>query len=335
MSTPSKSGVYSVLDDERINGRSDFFDALGEGMAERYAATLGTIITSNSADEDYRWLGTAPGMNVWEGEALLQELPNYAAILRNKPYLSGLTVQKKDIDRDKTGQIRRRISGLGQKAARHWEELITDLISAGETAAGADSGDLKDISGKAYDGQAFFDTDHSYVGSNFTTNQSNDLSGGVWDVATATAPTADEAAKCVLDMVGQFYSLKDDQGDPINGGLRSFTIIVGTVPLYSAFVQAIGLQNLSSGATNPVRALDGQGLTIRVEFEPRLSAKTTKVYGFAVGGDINAFILQDEDPVTVEEEDPGILYTHINVVAKASRAAGFGLWQRAMVGTLS
>lgn len=335
MSTPSKSGVYSVLDDQRINARSDFFDGLGEGMAERYATSLGTLISSDSADEDYRWLGTAPGMSVWEGEALLQELPNYAAILRNKPYLSGLTVQKKDIDRDKTSQIRRRISGLGQKAARHWEELITDLISAGETAAGADSGDLKDISGKAYDGQAFFDTDHSYTGSNFTTNQSNDLSAGVWNVATATAPTADEAAACVLDMVGQFYSLKDDQGDPINGGLKTFTIIVGTVPLYTAFVQAIGLQNLTSGATNPVKALDGQGLSINVEFEPRLSAKTTKVYGFATGGDINAFILQDEDPVTVEEEDPGILVTHINVAAKASRAAGFGLWQRAMVGTLS
>ncbi|MEM9111328.1 MAG: Mu-like prophage major head subunit gpT family protein [Planctomycetota bacterium] len=335
MSTPSKSGVYSVLDDGNINARADFFDGLGEGMSEGYAGSLGTIVESDSADEDYRWLGTAPSMSVWEGEALLQQLPNYAAILRNVPYLSGLRIEKKDIDRDKTGQIRRRISGLGQKASRHWEQLISTLIGDGETATGTDSGDLRDISGKAYDGQAFFDTDHSYEGAKFKTNQSNDLSAGVWDVATATTPTADEAALCVLNMVGNFYSLKDDQGDPINGGLNTFRIMVGTVELYTAYTQAVGLQNLTSGATNPVRALDGQGLSITVDFEPRLSAKTTKVYGFATGGEINAFILQDEDPITVEEEDPGILKTHINVAAKASRAAGYGLWQRAVVGTHS
>lgn len=335
MSASTGAGVYRVLDDERINGRADFFAGLGDGISESYATRFGSVISSNSEAEDYRWLGSAPGMNVWEGEALFEQLPNYAAILRNKQYQSGLRIQKKDIDRDKTGQIRNRITTLGREAAKHWEELLVDLISNGETAAGADSGDLKDISGKAYDGQAFFDTDHSYVGSNFTTDQSNDLSGGVWDTASATAPTADEAAKCVLDMVGSFYGLKSDQGKPINGSLRSFEIVVGTTPLYSAFLQAVGLQNLASGATNPVQALNGQGLSIAVTYEPRLSAKTTKVYGFAMGGNINPFILQDEDPISIGEEDPGMKYQYIEVMAKASRAAGYGLWQRAMVGTLS
>jgi len=335
MSASNGSGVYSVLDDERINGRADFFEGLGLGIAESYATRFGSVITSNSEAEDYRWIGSAPGMSVWEGEALFEQLPNYAAILRNKQYQSGLRVQKKDIDRDKTGQIRRRIASLGQEASRHWEELIVDLISNGETASGADSGDLKDISGKAYDGQAFFDTDHSYTGSNFTTNQSNDLSAGVYNVATATAPTADEAAKVVLDLVGNFYSLKNDQGKPINGNVRSFEIVVGTTPLYTAFTQAVGLQNLTSGATNPVTALQGQGLTINVLYEPRLSAKTTKVYCIATGGGLNPFILQDEDPIDVMEEDPGMKYQYIEVMAKASRAAGYGLWQRAAVGTLS
>lgn len=335
MAASNGSGVYAVLDDERINGRADFFENLGQGISESYATRFGTVVASNSESEDYRWIGSAPGMDVWEGEALFQQLPNYAAILRNKMYQSGLRIQKKDIDRDKTGQIRRRIADLGVEAGRHWEELTVDLIDAGETASGADSGDLKDISGKAYDGQAFYDTDHSYVGSNFTTNQSNDLSAGVWNVATATAPTADEAAQCVLDMVGSFYGLKNDQGKPINGTLRSFEIVVGTTTLYSAFTQAVGLQNLTSGATNPVTALSSQGLTINVLYEPRLSAKTTKVYGFALGGGINSFVLQDEDPIDVMEEDPGMKFQYIEVMAKASRAAGYGLWQRAMVGTLS
>lgn len=323
------SGVYSVLDDERINGRADFFAGLGMGIDGSWATNIGTLIPSNSETENYNWLGTVPQLSVWEGEALLQELPNYSATLTNDEYISALGINKNDIRRDKTGQIRQRMSWLGRRAATHWEKLVSDLIIASETAAGTD------ISGKAFDGQAFFDTDHSYTGSNFTTNQSNDLSGGVWDVATAASPTPDEAADCVLDMVGNFYALKDDQGEPINGDASNFLIMVGTVPLYSAFKSAVGLQNLTSGASNPVTGLTSSGITIDVRLNPRLSAKTTKVYGFRTDGDIKPFILQDEVGLTVEEEDPGILSKEVRVAAKATRAAGFGLWQGAMLGTLS
>lgn len=322
-------GIYSVLDDERINARADFFAGLGEGVDGSWASMVGTIVPSDSATENYNWLGTVPQLSVWEGEALLQQLPNYSATLTNQEYIAALGIGKKDIDRDKTGQIRTRVAGLGRRAAKHWESLVSTLIINSETASGTD------ISGKAYDGQAFFDTDHSYTGSNFTTNQSNDLSGGVWNVATATAPTADEAAACVLDMVGGFYALKDDQGEPINGDARSFQIQVGTVALWSPFSQAVGLQNLASGASNPVAGLTSRGISIEVVLNPRLSAKTTKVYGFRTDGDIKPFILQDEDPVTVEEEDPGITSKEIVVASKATRAAGYGLWQGAMLGTLS
>jgi phage major head subunit gpT-like protein len=320
-------GVYRVLDDERINARADFFRGLGEGIDGSWAGMVGTIVPSDSATENYNWLGTSPQLSVWEGEALLQELPNYSATLTNIEYAAFLGIGKKDLDRDKTGQIRTRVAGLGRRAAKHWESLVSDLIIASETAAGTD------ISGKAYDGQAFFDTDHSYTGSNYTTNQSNDLSGGVWDVTTATAPTATEAADCVVDAIGNIYSLKDDQGEPINGDARNFTIMVGTSALWAPFQKAVSLNNLASGADNPVAALGG--LSINVVLNPRLSAKTTKVYVFRTDGDIKPFILQDEDPVTVEEEDPGIKHKEIIVASKATRAAGFGMWQGAMVGTLS
>jgi phage major head subunit gpT-like protein len=323
------SGVHSVLDDERINGRSDFFAGLGAGIDGSWATSVGTLVPSNSETENYNWLGTVPQLSVWEGEALLQELPNYSALLSNVEFISALGVNKNDIRRDKTGMIRTRMSGLGRRAATHWEKLLSDLVLASETASGTD------ISGKAYDGQAFFDTDHSYVGSKFTTNQSNDLSAGVWDVATATAPTAEEAAECVLDMVGNFYALKDDQGEPINGDAMNFLLMVGTVPLYTAFKQAVGLQSLASGQTNPVTGLTGSGISIDVRLNPRLSAKATQVYGFRTDGDIKPFILQDEVGLSVEEEDPGITSKEVIVAAKATRAAGFGLWQGAMLGTLS
>ena len=335
MSATSGVGIYRVLDDERINARADFFRGLGEGIDEGYAQSIGTLIESDSETEDYRWLGTSPMMSEWKGEALGQQLPNYAAFLRNKEYEATLQIQKADIRRDKTGQIRTRIAGLGNKAGRHWDDLVQTLIANSETAGGANDGDLKDISGRAFDNQAFFDTDHSYTGSNYTSNQSNDLSSGVWDVATATAPTPDEMAKCILEAVGTIHSFRDDQGDPINGGVRRFTVVAGTVQIQAAALQAIGLENLTSGASNPLRGLDGKGITFDVVLEPRLSAKTTKLYVFGSGGDINPFILQDEVPVTVEEEDPGITKKYIYAMASASRAAGYGLWQKAVLGTFS
>lgn len=323
------SGVYSVLDDERINGRADFFAGLGMGMDGTWATSVGSVVPSNSETENYNWLGTVPQLSVWEGEALKQQLPNYSATLTNVEYIAALGVNKNDIRRDKTGQIGQRMRGLGRRAATHWESLVSTLILAAESASGSD------ISGQAYDGQAFFDTDHSYTGSNYTTNQSNDLSGGVWNVATATAPTADEAAQCVLDMVGNFYALKDDQGEPINGDARNFQIQVGTVALWSPFSQAVGLQNLSSGASNPVSGLSQQGINIDVVLNPRLSASTTKVYGFRTDGDIKPFILQDEVGLSVEEDAGTVTDKEVTIAATATRAAGFGLWQGAMLGTLS
>ncbi len=326
MSAATQSGIYSVLDDENINARGDFFRGLGAGIDGSWATSLGSVISSDTEIEDYKWIGTSPQMAIWEGEALLQEMPNYAATLRNDDYLSGLKINKGDIRRDKTGQIRQRIADLGTRVSTHWETLTSTLIANGETASGTD------LSGKAFDDQAFFDTDHTYLGSNFTTNQSNDLSGGVFDVTTATAPTVEESVDAILGMVGNFYTLKDDQGEPINANANSFTLMVGTSALWGPMQAAVSQSNLAGGETNPIAGMD-----ITVILNPRLSAKTTKVYMFANvgGGGVGSFILQDEVAVNVGEEDPGRTSKHIEVTAQAVRAAGYAQWQKACVATLS
>lgn len=329
MANANSGGVYSVLDDPRINARADFFAGLGQGIDGSWANTIGTVIPSTTEVERYNWIGTVPQLAEWKGEALLQQLPNYAATLTNQAYQTGLLVDKNDLRRDKTGQIRARIAGLGRRVASHWESLVSTLILNSETASGTD------LSGKAYDGQAFFDTDHSYTGSNYTTNQSNDLSSGVFNISTATAPTPDEAAKIIHEMIGTFYSLKDDQGEPINGDAKSFLFMVGTTSLWTGLSAAASLQNLTSGASNVVQGLKAQGINVTVALNPRLSAKTDKVYAFRTDGPLGAFILQDEVPVAVEEEDPGITKKHVIVSASAVRAAGYGIWQSAVLATLS
>ena len=326
--------IYSVLDDERINARADFFASLGSRIESSWTSSVGSLITSASETENYNWIGTAPQLAAWEGEALLQELPNYSATLTNVEYLSGLKVDKADIRRDKTGQIRTRIANLGERAGKHWDTLVSDLILNGETAASGSG-----IAGQAFDGQAFFDTDHSYTGSAYTTNQDNDLVAGTLaalNVATATAPTSDEMADIIVGMIGTLQTFKDDQGEPINDDASSFLVMSGTAAINAAVVAAIGLQTLAQGASNPLAGYAGTGgLNLTAVLNPRLSAQTTSVYLFRTDGATRPFILQDEVPVNVYENDPGPTTRHLEVTAQATRAAGYGLWQHAVLGVMS
>ena len=88
-------------------------------------------------------------------------------------------------------------------------------------------------------------------------------------------------------------------------------------------------------ASNAVMGLQSKGITIEPVLNPRLSSLTTKCTFLAKDGRLKPFIRQNEVPVQLEEEDPGIRYKYIEVGATATRAAGYGLWQRALQGTFS
>lgn len=333
MATSTDSGIYSVLDDERINGRSALFQAYNDGIDGSWATSLYTEIDSDSEIENYNWLGTAPKMQEWGSEFKYSEVPNYNATLRNRDWQSGELVKKGDIRRDKTGQVRTLMGQLGSAAATHPEEVFSTMLVSSETAGGTDLYD------QAWDGQAFFDTDHSYTGAEFTTNQTNDLTASevaALNVSTATAPTADEMASVIVGMVTHFYTLKDDRARPINANLRNFTIMAGTGPIAAAAAQAVTRDNLTSGATNPVQGLNAMGVGgINVILNPRLSALTTKVFIFSGDGALRPFIYQDEVGLNVWEIDPGQDQKYIKVGANKTGGFGFARWQSALIGTLS
>lgn len=326
MATPS-GGVYSVLDDERINGRADFFTGLGMGIDGSWAPQVGSLIPSNSETENYNWLGTVPQLQAWEGEAMGKELAQYSYTLTNVPYEATLRINKDDLRRDKTGQIRTRMTNLGFRAGTHWESLVSTLILNGEATT----------NGAAYDSQAFFDTDHAESGS----NQTNDLTATEVpsaNVTTAAAPTSSEMANVIVEAISHMQGLKDDQGEPVNGNANNWVIMGGTAALASAIHKAIGSELLDSGNSNPLMAFT-RDTNVRVQgiHNPRLSANTTKVYLFNTDstGDIGPFILQDEVGVGVVEDDPGPRSKNLYVMASATRAAGYGLWQKAALVTLS
>ena len=184
---------------------ADFYPRLEAAMETIWAPRVSIEIPSDRETEEYNWLGQVPVMREWVGERQEETLNKYSLTIRNFPYEATLPISLADLDRDKTGQLRQRVSDLALRTATHWNELLATFIDNGEAGTSA----------LAYDGQFFFDTDHNESG----TNQSNDLTSTevpAANVADANAPTATEAANITTETVGHMMSLTDDKGEPIN-----------------------------------------------------------------------------------------------------------------------
>lgn len=320
-------GQFSVFDDRNVIG--SFRKAYTDGIDGSWAPNLVQRIDTDKETETYRWLGAAPPLREWRGYRLYQPLGRYTMSITNVKYEASLRFDLDDLRRTfKSGnQIPTVLAEMAAKAARHPELLLSNLVIDGDTTT----------SGLAYDGQQFFDTDHSEGNSG---TQKNDLTATevpAADVTTTTAPTATEWANTLIQTIGYMYGLKDDQGDPINGDARNFVVMVGTSSLYAGLVQAIGLNSLASGADNPLRAMSG--INITPIFNPRRSAATAEFDIFRTDGNVKPFIHQVEVPLTTSMVGAGS-NTEFEEDAhkfgiKLVEGAGYGYWQHAAEVTFS
>lgn len=312
---------YSALSSRAIIGK--FYVALETAMSAGWAQKVGMLFTSDQDSETYKWLGASPMLREWIGGRQAKSLQTQGVTITNKPFEATMEVAVKDLRRDKTGQINIRIADLARRVEEHWDKLLTSLIETGESAV-------------CYDGQYFFDTDHS-EGSSGT--QTNDLSTSDYSeigaVSTATNPTANELCDVILKMIQHMYTFKDDQGEPMNGGAKSFLLQV-PVAFYGAAFQAVSLNNLNTGSgvrDNPLVKFN-----IEVSPNPR-STWTTKLALYRTDAPAKPFILQEEEPVTVQAIAEGSELefntdTH-HYGVKCTRNVGFGFWQYAVLATLS
>lgn len=320
MATPT--GQYALLDSNNLVG---IFDEMYEAeLAGQWATQVGMVMPSDMAAETYAWLGAAPSLEELKGDMTDEQLAKFSYTLTNVEYAKALRFAEKDMRRDKLGQIQMRIGDMSSKAADHWNLLTSTLITT---------------NGNAYDGNSFFATDHDESGSNQVNALTNSHVSAL-NVTTAAAPTANEAADCLVGVIGKFFELTDDKGDPINGTARSFTVMVGTAQLWGAFNHAIHADRLSSGEANRVLGLSsGAGININLVFNQRLSAQTTKFWVFRNDGPVKPFILQEEVPIdpvaTDRNNDEYKKYRRFILSVYTSRAAGYGRWQSAMQATLS
>ena len=305
----------------------EFYHRLSQIEGMGWVGAVAQLFQSNQETETYKWLGQVPQMREWIGGRNAKGLTEFGYSITNKTYESTLEISVDDIRRDKTSQIMIRVAEQARRANAHWNKLISDLISGGGAA-------------NCYDGQHFFDTDHAEGDSGTQVNAVTSAHCSSLDITTATAPTAAEMADCIMQTIGYMLAYKDNQGEPLNEDAREFLVIAGTPNIWKAARIAAGLPVITDGTgsyTNILGAMDD--FKIRVEFNPRLSAKTTNFFLFRTDTDMKPFIRQEELPIQMSAIAEGSeLEFNENVHhygIKAIRNAGYGFWQSGLQATLS
>jgi phage major head subunit gpT-like protein len=168
------------------------------------------LFNSDQASETYVFLGQSPAMREWIAGRQAKGFAANALTIVNKHYEATIEIQKKDLRRDKTGQILARVQEFADRSITHWASLLSTLCSTARATV-------------CYDGQYYFDTDHlegkSGTQSNKITVDISTLPAQVH--GSSTAPSVEEMQQSILRASRRSSSFKDDQGEPMNEGARS------------------------------------------------------------------------------------------------------------------
>lgn len=314
------------LGSRAIIGR--FFNALDSYLGETWLDPVSIEFQSDQPSETYKWLGQVPAMREWVGGKHAKGFRENGLTIENKEFESTIELPRKWLRRDKTGQINVRINELAQRASEHWQKLLTTLITNGTGST----------SGLAYDGQFFFDDDHTEGLSGTQKNLLTSTEVASLDVTTAATPTAAEASKAILGVISYMMTIKDDQGEPMNHNAKNWLVMTSPV-MWQHLAGAIYNPLVGSGASNPLINIGAaSGLTINVVANPGL-AYTTQFATFRVDAPARALIRQNEVPISMKALGEGSDHTFdtgmLQFSAEATRNVGYGYWQYASHSTFS
>jgi phage major head subunit gpT-like protein len=302
-----------------------FYKALSSDPGNDWINSVSNYFTSDQASEEYAWLGQSPAMRQWIGGRNAQGLREQSFSIRNVHYEATIDILVRHLRRDKSGQAMIRIQEMARRANTHWASLLSTLIVNGAATA-------------CYDGQYFFDTDHSEGDSG---TQSNDITVDIsaLPVATAgttTAPAVAEMQFAIAQAITQIATFKDDQGEPMNEDASSF-LVMAPPGLMNAALQAVASPVQVAETQSVLQALK-QNFNIRAMMNPRLSSWTANFVVFRDDSYIKSFIRQEETGVDLKVKGDGSEYEFDNDAWQFGidtwRNVGYGYWQNSCLVTL-
>jgi phage major head subunit gpT-like protein len=316
----------SLLSSRAIMGM--YFARLEADPGMRWIDGVANAFGSDQASETYNFLGQSPAMRRWIGGRQAKGFSGQGLTIVNDHYEATIEVRKPDARRDKTGQLQARMGEFADRAQTHWASLLSTLLLNGPSTV-------------CYDGQFYFDTDHSEGDSG---SQSNDISVDISTLPgddgddTPSAPNLTQMQQSILKGVTQIVSFKDDRGEPMNEMAKEFLVLVpiGLLPMSLAAVSPIQPQPQQQGpAVNP--NLLGE---FRVRVAPVVRLTWTDSFAvFRTDSPIKGLIRQTEQEVELKAKAEGSEFEFDNDAWQfgidAWRGVGYGYWQRACYVTMT
>lgn len=247
--------------------RTVFFEAMHGAQPQWSAKGLAMRTPSGAAEEIYHWLGAVSGMKELVGEVSIENLRASNFTIKNKEWEDTVAVKQADVERDSYGIYNPRFQMLGNAAAEHPDELLSDLLINGFTSGNND-----------YTGTTFFNTSKKHHPSDKSANTfSNKLTGVL---SAANYKTARQ----------MLLSMKNGKGRPMNLGRKAVLIVppaleeTGRTILEMEFVEG----SSSNMKSNPQRG------TAELWVWPRLAGNDTKWFLADLGLPVKPLIFQEE-----------------------------------------
>jgi len=294
--------------------------ALEDARDLSWLTKVTNLFKSDQALETYPFIGQVPAMREWLGGRSAKGFTANSLSIANKHYEATIEIALRDLRRDKTDQLELRITELANQGPQHWASLVTTLLLNGDTTV-------------CYDGQYFFDTDHSEGSSGSQSNKiSVDISAAPTQVhGVVAAPSVEEMQFAILQGIQGLMGLKDNQGRPMNQGASSFTVLAPT-GLWLTAAQAVSAVTTVNSAAANLNPNVLTGLAIDVA----LNAELTWTDSFTIhrtDSPMKAIIRQEETMPQIKVKDETSEYAFdndaIQVGIDSWRNGGYGFWQRA------
>lgn len=280
-------------------------------------APLAPRVDSTDPDgENQAWLGGVGAVTEKTGRGpAVQRMMAKKFFIANKEWELNVGIPLNVWRHNKVGQVQMAVTRKAAVVAAHPGVLIQTLLGTAETTA-------------CYDGQYFFDTDHSEGDSG---TQDNDLAA---TVTSPSSPTESEVADQIVRAVVAIQSFKDDKGNELNLGARRFMVGAGPT-LFPKVLGAVRNKLLTNGGSNVVA--DGRDFEIVPQLLPRVSGN--KVVTFNVSPGAAPFVLQTlddvEESVLDESSEHCKLHGELLFLSRGVYNVGFGLWQDAVLTTFA
>jgi phage major head subunit gpT-like protein len=303
-----------------------YYLALNQDTGAAWIPQISNKFDSDQASERYAWLNQSPMMREWVAGRNAQGFKETSMLVENTHFEATIDILKRHLRRDKTAQLDVRIAELAQRANSHWAYLLSTLIAAGASTA-------------CYDGQYFFDTDHSEGDSG---SQSNDIEVDISALpvatsGTTTAPSVEEMQFSIMKAIQQIVSIVDDRGQPMNADARKFLVYV-PVSFWLTALNAVATPNQVAASQTALQGARQQGFSIDVAVDPR-SSWTTNFAVFRTDSAIKPLIRQaeTEPAIAMKWLDSEYCFDNdaVQVGVDAWRNVAYGFWQNACLVTLA